>query len=249
MFSPATMNSKEPDGARTLRACLAYHYFYRLHLRKQSRAVQMNCFSRSKHKQWHCLPWKEAFSVSFLHMTWLCLSDLGNLKFPMLGQSTFPESTSWHVEFLGYKASLHKAYLEMQYPSRSSGKHLSPMPQSYRGRKKGTDVELSWTQSSWSCSYQSEWEECKKVRDLFQPWSHSLYAAANAHKNFAVLLFNGCCFHGTEVVLVCTKATPLTVHKRQWRFLSISIIRLVFTNVPIYSYRPSPQKTSEKAAF
>lgn len=129
-------------------------------------------------------------------MTWLRLSDLGNLKFPMLEQSTFPESTSRHVGFLGYKASLHKAYLEMQYPSRSSGKHLSPMPQSYRGRKKGTDVELSWTQSSWSCSYQSEWEECKKVRDLFQPRSHSLYVPANAQKNFAVLLFNGCCFHG-----------------------------------------------------
>lgn len=156
----------------------------------------MNCSSRCKHKQWHFLPWKEGFSVSFLHMTWLCLSDLSNLKFPALGQSTFPEPTSKHVAFCGYKESLHKAYLEIKYPSRSSGKHLSPMPQSYRGRKKGTDVELSWTQSSRFHSHWSEWEERKKVRDLFQPQSHSLYVAANADKNFFVLLFNGCCFHG-----------------------------------------------------
>lgn len=136
-------------------------------------------------------------------------------------------STTRHVGFCGYKESLHKAYLEMQYPSRSSGKHLSPMPQSYRGRKKGTDVELSWTQSSRFCSYRSEWEECKKVRDLFQPRSHSLYVPANAQKNFAVLLFNGCCFHGRRGSSgLHTKATPLAVHKRQWIFLSISIITI-----------------------
>lgn len=156
----------------------------------------MNCSSRSKHKHRHFLPWKEAFSVSFLHVTRLRLSDLSNPKFPMLGQSTFPEPSSKHVAFCGYKESLHKAYLEIKYPGRSSGKHLIPMSQSYRGRKKGTDVELSWMQSSQLHSHWREWEEHKKVRDLFQPQSHFLYVAANADKNFAVLLFNGCCFHG-----------------------------------------------------
>lgn len=160
-------------------------------------------------------------------MVWLCLSDLSNLVLPILQKSVFPESTSRHVGFCGYKESLSKAHLEMQFPSRSSGKHLSPMPQSYRGRQKWTDVALSWTQSSLCCSYQSEREEYKKVRDLLQPQSHSLYAPANAHKNFSVFFLMDAVSMGTEVVLVCTKAAPLAVHKKQWIFLSISIISLV----------------------
>jgi len=66
---------------------------------------------------------------------WFRFSDLSNLKYPMPWQSAFPESISRHAGFCGYKESLHQAYLEMQYPSRISGKHLSPMPQSYRGKK------------------------------------------------------------------------------------------------------------------
>lgn len=117
---------------------------------------------------------RKNFQLSFWHVICFRFSDLSNLKFPMLRQSTFPESTSWHIGFRGYKDRLNKVYLEMQYSSQSSGKHLSPMPQSYKGRKKGTGVELSWTQSSRFCSCRSERKECKKVRDLFQPRSHSL---------------------------------------------------------------------------
>lgn len=208
----------------------------------------MNSFSRSKHKQWYCLPWKAAFSASFLHVMWLCLSDLSNLVFPMLRKSVFPESTSQREGFCGYKVSLHRAHLEMQSSSRSPGKHLSPMPQSYRGRKKWTDVELSWTQSSQCCSYQSEREECKKVRDLWQSPSHSLYAPANAHKNFAVFFLMDAVSMGTEVALVCKKTTPLAAHEKQWIFLSISIISLVFINVFIPSHRSSPKNLSEMAA-
>lgn len=207
----------------------------------------MNCFSRSKHKQWHCL----TFSVSFLHVIWLRFSDLSNLKFPMLGQSTFPKSTSRHVGFCSYKESLHKAYLEMQYPSRSSGKHLSPMPQSYRGKKKGTDGEVSWRQSSWFCSYRSEREERKKVRGLFQPGSHSLYVPANVHKNSAVLLFNGCCFHGHRGSSGLHKGNSsgcpqkaMGISINQYYYINT----VVFTSVSTYSYRPSLQKTLEKAA-
>lgn len=160
-----------------------------------------------------------------------------------------PESTSQHAGFCGYKESLCKAHLEMQYPSRSPGKHLSPMPQSYRGRKKRTDAELSWTQSSRCCSYQSERKECKKVRDLLQPQSHSLYAPANAHKNFAVFFLMDAVSMGTEVVLVCTKATPLAAHKKQWIFLSISIFTLVFTSVSTQSHRSSPKNPAEMAAY
>ena len=166
-------------------------------------------------------------------------------------QSAFPESISRHAGFCGYKESLHQAYLEMQYPSRISGKHLSPMPQSYRGKKQWTDVELSWTQSSWFCSYRSEWEECKKVRDLFQPRSRSLYVPANAHKNFAALLFNGCCFHGHRGSSGLHKGNCSGCPQKA---MDISINQyyypntVAFTSVSIYSYRPSLQKTSEKAA-
>lgn len=178
-----------------------------------------------------------------LFCTWcvLCLSDLSNLVFSMLGKSVFPQSTSQHVGFCGYKESLHREHLEMQFPSRSAGKHLSPVPQSYRGRKKWTDVELSWRQRSRCCSYQSEREECKKVRDLWQPRSHSPYAPANAHKNFAVFFLMDAVSMGTEVALVCTKTTPLAAHKKRWIFLSISIISLVFTNVSIHSHRFPPK--------
>lgn len=47
---------------------------------------------------------------------------------------------------------------------------------------------------------------------------------------------------GTEVVLVCTKATPLAVHKKQWIFLSISIISLVSP----YLATDRPPKTQMK---
>lgn len=159
----------------------------------------------------------------------------------MLHKSVFPESTSQHVGFCGYKESLHKAHLEMQFPSRSPGKHLSPMPQSYRGREKWTDVELSWRQSSRCCSYQSEREECKKVRDLLQPRSRSLYAPANAHKNFAVFSLIDAVSMGTEVGLVCTKATPLAAHKMQWIFLSISSISLYSLMSPYIATDPPPK--------
>lgn len=184
------------------------------------------------------------FQHFFPHIIWLHLSYLSNLKFPMLGQAAFPESASQHVGFCGYKESLHKAYLEMQYPSKSSGKHLSPMPQSNRGRKKGTDVELSWTQSSQFRSYQSEREECKKVRDLFQPRSHSLYVPANAHKNLAGLLFSGCCFHGHRGSSGLHKGNSSGCPQKA---MGISINQYYYTNtavftaVSIFSNRPPPQ--------
>lgn len=56
---------------------------------------------------------------------------------------------------------------------------------------------------------------------------------------------------GTEVVLVCTKATPLAGHKRQWIFLSISIIILIEYYSLVFLYIVTdlpPSEQFEKAA-
>lgn len=89
----------------------------------------------------------------------------------------------------------------------------------------------------------------KKERDLLQPRSPSLYAPANVHKNFTGFFLMDAVSMGTEVVLVCTKATPLAVHKKQWIFLSITILSLVFTSVSTHSHRSSPKNPSEMAAY
>lgn len=80
------------------------------------------------------------------------------------------------------------------------------------------------------------------MRDLFQPRSHSLYISTNAHKNLAVLLFNGCCFHGHGGSFGLHKGNSsgwpqkaMDISINQYYYTN----RVVFTSVSVYSNRPS----------